>query len=38
VESAQERRQIGAASRAYVEHVHDADRIADRLLALYSRL
>jgi glycosyltransferase involved in cell wall biosynthesis len=31
-------RRIGAASRAYVEHVHDADRIADRLIEIYSRL
>ncbi len=33
-----ERRRIGAASRAYVERVHDVERIADRLLAVYSRL
>jgi glycosyltransferase involved in cell wall biosynthesis len=33
-----ERRRIGAASRAYVERVHDADRMAERLLALYERL
>jgi glycosyltransferase involved in cell wall biosynthesis len=33
-----ERRRIGAESRAYVERVHDLERIADRLLALYSRL
>jgi glycosyltransferase involved in cell wall biosynthesis len=32
------RRAIGAASRAYVERVHDVDRVADRLLALYARL
>jgi glycosyltransferase involved in cell wall biosynthesis len=38
VESAEERRRIGAESRAYVERVHDADRVADRLLELYSRL
>jgi len=38
VESADERRRIGAASRAYVERVHDANRIADRLLDLYARL
>jgi glycosyltransferase involved in cell wall biosynthesis len=38
VASADERRRIGAASRAYVERVHDLDRVADRLLALYSRL
>ena len=33
-----ERRRLGAASRAYVERVHDVERIADRLLAVYSRL
>ena len=38
VESAAERRRIGAESRAYVEEVHDLDGVADRLLALYSRL
>ena len=38
VASSAERRRIGAASRAYVERVHDLDRAADRLLALYSRL
>ena len=32
------RRRIGEASRAYVERVHDADAIAERLLALYARL
>jgi glycosyltransferase involved in cell wall biosynthesis len=32
------RRRIGVESRAYVERVHDIDRIADRLLDLYSRL
>jgi glycosyltransferase involved in cell wall biosynthesis len=31
-------RRVGAASRAYVEHVHDADRVADRLIEIYSRL
>ena len=36
--SAAERRRIGAASRAYVEHVHDLERVTDRLLALYARL
>ena len=29
---------IGAESRAYVEQVHDLERVADRLLALYARL
>jgi glycosyltransferase involved in cell wall biosynthesis len=38
VASASERKRIGAASRAYVERVHDSERVADRLLALYSRL
>jgi glycosyltransferase involved in cell wall biosynthesis len=38
VESAEERRRIGAESRAYVEGVHDVERVADRLLDIYSRL
>lgn len=38
VESAEERRRRGAESRAYVERVHDADKVADRLLDIYSRL
>jgi glycosyltransferase involved in cell wall biosynthesis len=38
VASAAERRRIGAASRAYVERVHDLERVADRLLDLYSRI
>jgi len=38
VDSADLRRRIGAASRAYVEQVHDIERIADRLLDLYARL
>jgi glycosyltransferase involved in cell wall biosynthesis len=33
-----ERRRIGEASRAYVEHVHDPDAIADRLLEIYAQL
>jgi glycosyltransferase involved in cell wall biosynthesis len=32
------RRELGAASRAYVEQVHDLERITDRLLDLYARL
>ncbi|HSL63180.1 MAG TPA: hypothetical protein VK874_00865 [Gaiellaceae bacterium] len=32
------RRRIGAESRAYAEQVHDLERVADRLLALYARL
>jgi hypothetical protein len=38
VASAAERRRIGAESRAYVERVHGLERLADRLLDLYSRL
>ena len=38
VESPELRRERGEASRAYVERVHDADAMADRLLAIYSRL
>ena len=38
LESAVERRARGAAGRAYVEHVHDADKMADRLIDIYSRL
>ncbi len=33
-----ERRRLGAAGRAYVEQVHDIERITDRLLDLYARL
>ncbi len=32
------RRTLGAESRAYVERVHDVERVADRLLDLYRRL
>jgi glycosyltransferase involved in cell wall biosynthesis len=38
VASAAERRRIGAESRAYVEQVHDLERVTDRLLDLYARL
>jgi glycosyltransferase involved in cell wall biosynthesis len=38
VASADERRRIGNASRAYVERVHDLERATDRLLDLYARL
>jgi glycosyltransferase involved in cell wall biosynthesis len=38
VASAEKRRRIGEASRAYAERVHDLEQVADRLLALYSRL
>jgi glycosyltransferase involved in cell wall biosynthesis len=36
--SPDERRRLGAASRNYVEQVHDVERVADRLLALYALL
>jgi glycosyltransferase involved in cell wall biosynthesis len=32
------RRELGAASRAYVEQVHDIGRVADRLVDLYRSL
>ena len=38
VESVELRRRIGAESRAYVERVHDSDKVADRLLDIYARL
>jgi glycosyltransferase involved in cell wall biosynthesis len=38
VESAEERRRVGRASRAYAEEVHDLERMTDRLLALYAEL
>ncbi len=38
VDSPLDRRIIGAASRAYVEHVHDLEQTTDRLLELYARL
>jgi glycosyltransferase involved in cell wall biosynthesis len=38
VENADERRRLGAASRAYVEQVHDQERLTDRLLGVYARL
>jgi glycosyltransferase involved in cell wall biosynthesis len=38
VVSHEERVRLGAASRAYVEQVHDLERVADRLLHLYARL
>jgi glycosyltransferase involved in cell wall biosynthesis len=38
VDSAEVRRRVGAESRRYVEQVHDADGVADRLVELYSRL
>ena len=37
VEDAALRRELGAASRAYVEQVHDIDRVADRLIDIYAR-
>jgi glycosyltransferase involved in cell wall biosynthesis len=38
VESAEKRRRLGEAGRAYVEQVHDAEKIADRLIEIYKRL
>jgi glycosyltransferase involved in cell wall biosynthesis len=38
VADAAERQRIGAEARGYVERVHDIERIADRLLDVYSRL
>ena len=38
VADAARRRELGAASRAYVEQVHDLERITDRLVDLYARL
>jgi glycosyltransferase involved in cell wall biosynthesis len=38
VESADARQRVGRASRAYVEEVHDLERMTDRLLALYAEL
>jgi glycosyltransferase involved in cell wall biosynthesis len=38
VESAELRREIGQKSRAYVERVHDADRVADQLIEIYRSL
>jgi glycosyltransferase involved in cell wall biosynthesis len=38
VASADARRERGRASRTYVERVHDAEAMADRLIAIYSRL
>jgi glycosyltransferase involved in cell wall biosynthesis len=36
--SVDERIRVGTASRAYVEEVHDVERMTDRLLALYAEL
>jgi glycosyltransferase involved in cell wall biosynthesis len=38
VEDAAIRRDLGAQGRAYVERVHDGDRVADRLLHIYRSL
>jgi glycosyltransferase involved in cell wall biosynthesis len=38
VQSREERLRIGAESRAYVELVHDPNRVADRLLEIYAQL
>jgi len=38
VESFEERKRLGDAGRAYVEQVHDIDRIAESLIQIYERL
>ena len=38
VEDSDHRRRVGAASRDYVERVHDIETVADRLLDIYSRI
>ena len=38
IERPEERRRRGVAGRAYVEQVHEVDRMADRLLAIYRGL
>jgi hypothetical protein len=38
VADAARRRELGAASRAYVEQVHDLEHVTDRILDLYARL
>ena len=38
VADAARRRELGTASRAYVEQVHDLERVTDRLIDLYARL
>ena len=38
IDDPQLRRELGATGRAYVEQVHDIDRVADRLLAVYRQL
>ncbi|HEU6445716.1 MAG TPA: hypothetical protein VFL61_11720 [Gaiellaceae bacterium] len=35
---AERRRRVGAASRAYVERIHDADKCAEQLIAIYESL
>jgi len=38
VDSFEERKRLGKAGRAYVEEVHDVERMTDRLLDIYARL
>ncbi|HEX9351494.1 MAG TPA: glycosyltransferase family 4 protein [Gaiellaceae bacterium] len=38
VESFEERKRLGEAGRAYVERVHDVERMTDHLLDIYARL
>jgi glycosyltransferase involved in cell wall biosynthesis len=38
VDSIELRQSIGASSRKYAEQLHDVDRIADQLIAIYERI
>jgi glycosyltransferase involved in cell wall biosynthesis len=38
VESFELRKRLGKESRAYVERVHDLERVADRLIELYNTM
>jgi glycosyltransferase involved in cell wall biosynthesis len=38
VDSFEERKRLGEAGRAYVERVHDIDKVADRLIEIYEAL
>lgn len=38
IDSVDERRRLGEAGRRYVERVHDAEHVADRLIAIYEQL
>ena len=38
VESFELRKRLGAEGRAYAERVHDLDKVADRLIELYTSI